>query len=631
MSDEQPSGMMFAARTAWSRNLASPLRSFLATENSGAPILLAAAVAALVWCNVDAGSYASVWSTRLAIRLGSHGISQELRQWVNDGLMVLFFFVVGLEARREFDVGELRERRRLAVPLLAGIAGMAVPVGIFLAFNAGRASAAGWGAAMSTDTALALGMLTLVGPRVSGRLRAFMLTVAVVDDLTALVVIATVYTHHVALGALALAAGVFVFVLAVRALGVHSGLVYAALGALMWVATYESGVDPLIVGLLMGLLTYAYPAARSSLERATERFRSFREQPTPELARSAALALESAISPNDRLAQRFHPWSSYVVVPLFALANIGIAINGPLLRRAFSSPITLGILVGYVAGKPIGVAGTARLLSWLSRGRLRLPVGWAAVIGGGAIAGIGFTVSLLIATIAFSGEQLAEAKVGILSAAIAASASTWLIFRAVDLLPGRGARARWRAGSKRSSTWRSRSTRSAITSADRPMHRSRCSNTATSNARSATRPSRCCVNYSPTSATCATSGGTCRSATYTRRRSWPPRRPRQPAPRARSGRCMTSCSPIRTRCDRPISSATPPSSAWTESASRAIYAATRAHRALPTTSTAQTSAASRARPRSSSTAAATTAPTTSTRCRPRSAWPTPKPSRVKPR
>ncbi|MGA2469238.1 MAG: Na+/H+ antiporter NhaA [Solirubrobacteraceae bacterium] len=445
MTDEQPGGMMFAARTAWSRNLATPLRSFLRTENSGAPILLAAALAALLWCNLDPASYASVWTSRLQVRLGGSGISQDLRQWINDGLMVLFFFVVGLEARREYDMGELRERRRMAVPLLAGIGGMVVPILIFLAFNAGHASASGWGAAMSTDTAFALGMLTLVGPRISGRLRAFMLTVAVVDDLAALVVIATVYTRHVALVAFAVAVGVFAIVLLARATGVRYGLVYAALAAVMWVAVYESGIDPLVVGLAMGLLTYAYPAVRSELEHATASFRSFREQPTPELARSARLALESAISPNDRLAQRFHPWSSYVVVPLFALANSGITLSGPMLARAFSSPITLGILIGYVVGKPVGVAGTSRVVTWASHGRLRLPVGWAGAFGGGAIAAIGFTVSLLIATIAFTGGELAEAKIGILSAAVCASAVSWLIFRVVDLLPA-GQRARALSG-----------------------------------------------------------------------------------------------------------------------------------------------------------------------------------------
>jgi Na+/H+ antiporter NhaA len=316
------------------------------TETGGALILLAATLAALIWANADFGSYNSAWTTHLAIRVGTDGIDQELRQWVNDGLMVLFFFVVGLEARREFDIGELRERRRVVMPLLAGIGGMLVPIAIFLAFNAGRPSAHGWGTAMSTDTAFALGMLALVGPRISGRLRAFMLTVVVVDDLFGIVVIATVYTHHLAVIAFVVALATFALVIALRALHIGFGALYAVLAAVMWVAVYESGIDPVVVGLAMGLLTYAYAAARTDLERATDVFRSFREQPTPELARSARIAVESAISPNDRLAQIFHPWSSYVVVPLFALANTGIQLSGGFLGRAFSSPVTLGILVG---------------------------------------------------------------------------------------------------------------------------------------------------------------------------------------------------------------------------------------------------------------------------------------------
>ena len=196
-------------------------------------------------------------------------------------------------------------------------------------------------------------------------------------------------------------------------------------------------MEPVVVGLAMGLLVYAYPAARSDLERASERFRRFREQPTPELARSAREGLSAALSPNERLQLLYHPWTSYLIVPLFALANAGIVIDGGFLRRAFSSPITLGILVGYVAGKPIGILGSSWLLTRLSRGRLRPPVGWAAVAGGGTIAGIGFTVSLLIATLAFDGSQLEEAKLGILSAALGASVLTWLLFRATALLPRR--------------------------------------------------------------------------------------------------------------------------------------------------------------------------------------------------
>jgi Na+/H+ antiporter NhaA/predicted DsbA family dithiol-disulfide isomerase len=312
---------------------------------------------------------------------------------------------------------------------------MAVPVGIYLAINAGHGSTHGWGTAMSTDTAFALGVLTLVGPRLSGRLRAFMLTVVVVDDVVALLVIAVVFTSGVSGVALGVAAAILAAVLVFRYLGIRRGLLYAVLGAAMWVAVLKSGVDPVIVGLVMGLLTYAYPAARVDLERATDLFRLFREQPTPELARSARVGLEYAISPNERLQHLYHPWSSYVIVPLFALGNAGIPIDGTFLTRAFTSPITLGILVAYVAGKPAGILGASLLATRLSRGKLRLPVGWAALAGGGAIAGIGFTVSLLIASLAFNGNQLQEAKLGVLSAAVCASLLSWLVFRGIERLP----------------------------------------------------------------------------------------------------------------------------------------------------------------------------------------------------
>ena len=436
MSESDPSAP-FSGRTAWARNLEQPLRQFLRTETGSAAVLLAATVTALVWVNVAQGSYDSLWSTRLEIRIGDWSVGLDLRHWINSGLMTFFFFVVGLEARREFDMGELRERRRVAMPLLAGLGGMVVPVLIYLAFNAGRSSAHGWGAAMSTDTAFALGMLALVGPRFPERLRTFMLTVAVVDDVAALVVIATVYTGNVVMRALLAAVLVALGLLAARALGVRLGLVYALLGGGLWVALLKSGIDPILTGLAMGLLTYAYPAQRSDLERASDLFRLFREQPTPELARSAQVGVQAAISPNERLQQLFHPWTSYVIVPVFALANAGIPVSASFLRHAFTSRITLGILVGYVVGKPLGVTATTWLVTRASKRRLRPPVGWAAVAGGGTIAGIGFTVSILIATLAFGGPRLQEAKLGVLSAALVASAATWIVFRATEALPTR--------------------------------------------------------------------------------------------------------------------------------------------------------------------------------------------------
>jgi Na+/H+ antiporter NhaA len=415
----------------------TPLRRFLRTETGGAAVLLAAALAALVWVNVHASSYESLWETTLSIDIGGAGVSLSLREWVNSGLMTFFFFVVGLEARREFDLGELRERRRLALPLLASVGGMAVAVTIYLAFNVGSSSAQGWGVAMSTDTAFALGLLALVGPRFPERLRAFMLTMVVVDDLVALAVIATVYSDTLRVVPLLVAVTFYVAVLLVRGLRFGPGVLCFVLGVGAWVALLESGVEPVVIGLAMGLLAYATPAPRSSLERATERFREFREQPTAELAQAARVELRSATSTNERMQQLFHPWTSYVIVPLFALANAGIVIDSAFLARAVGSPITLGIFFGYVIGKPVGILGGAWLVTRLSRKRLQPPVGWVAVAGGGTIAGMGFTVALLVASLAFEGTELEEAKLGILGAALGAAVLTWLLFRATALLPRR--------------------------------------------------------------------------------------------------------------------------------------------------------------------------------------------------
>ena len=439
MADQGPSAAArpFSGRTAWARNMQTPLRMFLRTETGGAAVLLAMALAALAWVNIDASSYDAVWGARLSVRLAGGGVSLDLREWVNSGLMTFFFFVFGLEARREFDMGELRERRRLALPVAAGLGGLVVPVAIYLAVNAGSPAAHGWGTAMSTDTAFALGTLAITGPRFPDRVRAFLLSVAVVDDLVSLVVIGAAYSKAVAFVPLGVAAGVFAVILLLRRARIRYGLAYAVLGIAAWVAVLKSGVDPVVVGLVMGLLTFAYPAARTDLERASDLFRSFREQPTPELAQSARAGLATALSPNERLQQLYHPWTSYVIVPLFALANAGIPISGAFLARAYASPITLGILIGYVAGKPLGIAGASWLLTRLSHGRLRPPVGWATVTGVGTIAGIGFAVSILIATLAFTGTQLQEAKLGVLTTVVAAPAVTWLVFRAAALLPAR--------------------------------------------------------------------------------------------------------------------------------------------------------------------------------------------------
>jgi Na+/H+ antiporter NhaA len=436
LSTDTAAAGSFRDRTAWARNVAAPVRDFLSNETGSAVVLLGATIAALAWANSPwSDSYESVWNTILSIRIGGTGISLDLRHWVNEGLMTFFFLVVGLEAKRELDVGELRERRRLTIPVIASLGGMAVPVLIYLAFNAGGPGAHGWGAAMSTDTAFALGLLALVAPG-GTRLRVTLLTVAVVDDLVALLVIATVYTDHVKLVPLAVAVGLFGMLLALRYLPFSGRRQAAALVGLgVWVALYESGIDPVIAGLAVGLVTSAYPPSRTDLERVTELFRSFREQPTPELARSAQLSVAAAISANERLQYRLHPWTSYVIVPVFALANAGIHIDRRLLSDAISSPITLGIMFGYVVGKPVGIVAATWLASrpWLLG--MRRALSWPVIVGGGTVGGIGFTVSLLISSLAFQGRQLEEAKLGVLAAAVIASLLAWTVFGVIRRMP----------------------------------------------------------------------------------------------------------------------------------------------------------------------------------------------------
>ena len=434
----------FSERTAWARNVAAPLRDFLTTETGGAVVLLWATVAALVWANSPwPDSYESVWTTRLSIQLGNSGIALDLRQWVNEGLMTFFFLVVGLEAKRELAMGQLREWRNVAVPLVAALGGMALPAAIYLAFTLGGPGGHGWGAAMSTDTAFALGLLAIVAPG-GTRLRVRLLTLVVVDDLVALIVIATVYTDYISAVALTVAITLFGALVALRyASPTWRGKAAAVVGVAFWLALYEAGIDPVIAGLVVGLVAGAYPPQRAELERVVELTRSFREQPTPELARTTRRGVASAISANERLQHALHPWASFVIVPLFALANAGIHLNGSLLSRAFTSPITLGIVAAYVVGKPLGVLASAALALRLRLGRRALT--WPVIAGGGIVAGVGFTVALLISSLAFNGRELDEAKLGVLSAAVLAAVGSWAAFRLIERLPA-SVRARQIAG-----------------------------------------------------------------------------------------------------------------------------------------------------------------------------------------
>lgn len=414
---------LWRRRTAWAHERSAPLRRFVRTESGSAVVLVAAIAVALVWANVAAGSYRAVWETPLSLTVGRYGLADGLRTWLNSGLMTFFFLVVGLETRREFDLGDLRERRRFVLPMVAGVMGMAVPIVIYLLINVGAGTEHGWGVAMSTDTALALGLLAVLGRDIPDRMRVFVLTVFVVDDLAALVVIAVAYSHRVravpvVLAAVVLAGAVVVIRLRLRP------IVLMVLGLVMWGLLRAGGIDPIVVGLTLGLIAPAYTPSRSRLQEATGLVREFREQPTPELARTARTGLVSTLSPNSRWQSIYHPWTSYVIVPLFALANAGLTLDGHFLAHAYAAPVTLGVLIGYVVGKPVAVIASSWVVTRVSRGRIRPPVGRAAVAGSGTIAGVGFTVALLIASRAFHGVRLDEAKLGALSAAVLAAALT---------------------------------------------------------------------------------------------------------------------------------------------------------------------------------------------------------------
>ncbi|MFG3322407.1 Na+/H+ antiporter NhaA [Streptomyces sp. NPDC048171] len=411
-------------------------RTFVQTETGSAVLLLVAVVAALLWANIDFHSYEAVWQAHFTVGFDTRHLSLTVHEWINAGLMSLFFFVVGLEARREFDMGELRDRRWVLLSAVAGLGSMVVPAVIYVVINAGHDSVHGWGTAMSTDTAFALGILAVLGRRLPASLRALMLSISVVDDLVALLVIAVFYSDEIHLPALLVALGALLAVVVVlRLADARRGLFCALLAVVVWVALHEAGVDPVVTGLAVGALAIAYPAPRGDLERATRLFRLFREQPTPELQRSAARGLASAISPNERLEQRFLPWVSFGIVPLFALANAGIELSGARLADAFTSPVTLGILCGCVAGKIVGVVGSMAGAQLLSGRRLRPNVGWGSVTAAGSIAGAAFTVSLLIAAIAFEGEELNQARIGIIATLIGSFAVSWAVSGLIGLLP----------------------------------------------------------------------------------------------------------------------------------------------------------------------------------------------------
>ncbi len=415
---------------------ARPLRHYLATETGSAGLLLAAAVISLVWANTS-DTFDSFWHTMLSINLGDWSVALDLRHWIDEGLMALFFFVIGLEVRRELSVGELTEKRRVVIPVLGGIGGMLVPALLFLLLNPSGDAAGGWGIVIATDTAFLLGALAIVGPRVSTQLRIFLLTLAIVDDIVAISVIGIFYSDSINLTAMGIAALLLAAFPLMPRLRIYQGWAYMLLGLALWLATYESGLHPTLAGMLAGLLVVAYQPKRKKVEAAARNARAFRQSPLPEVARSAQRSVDRALSPNERLQTSLHPITSYLIVPLFALANAGVDLGDGVLSDALGSPLTWGVVLGLVAGKAIGISlgslGPLRF-GW---GDLPQGVGRVQVMGGAALSGIGFTVSLLIAGLAFDDPALeAQAKVGVLIAAVLAVAVSWIVFRVAAIFFG---------------------------------------------------------------------------------------------------------------------------------------------------------------------------------------------------
>ncbi len=410
--------------------LSAPLRRYLHTESGGAGILLAATLVALVWANTPLSTvYFELLHTELSVSIGGAMLAMSLQHAINDGLMVLFFFVIGLEVRRELSVGELTDRSRAVVPAIAGLGGMVVPAALYLLFNPSGPEAAGWGVVIGTDTAFMLGALAIVGPRFSTQLRVFLLTLTVIDDFVAVTVIGVAYSDHVALGPLSLALAGLVAIALLSRSGTWRAAPYFLLLGGIWLATLSSGLHPSIAGMAAGLLVAAREPRRSDVEGVARLVRAFRQSPMAEVGDVARRGLARAISVNERLQTSLHPWTSYLIVPVFAFANAGIDLRGGVLADALGSALTWGVVVGLVVGKFVGIGASALLAVRLGAGSLPQGVRSGHVLGGAALSGIGFTVALLIASLAFDDPVLrGRATIGVLLAAVLATLVGWATF-----------------------------------------------------------------------------------------------------------------------------------------------------------------------------------------------------------
>lgn len=413
-----------ASNKPLARLVARPVREFLRIEAAGSILLLLAAATALIWANSPwASSYDEFWHTAISIDIGGFHLEESLQHWVNDALMVVFFFVVGLEIKYEIVSGDLRDPKTAALPIVAAIGGMLVPAGLYLLIAGGGDGSAGWGIPMATDIAFAVGVLGLLGTRIPSAARLFLLTLAIVDDIGAIIVIAVFYTEQLHLEWLALALLLLGAMVALRVLRVWSVWVYVVLGFLVWFAVFESGVHATLAGVAIGLITPATALLKEDVARGyAQKALEDRQLDPDELSRLHFLLGES-VPVVERLQTKLHPLSSYVVLPVFALANAGVALGDGALGDALTSAVGLGIGVGLVVGKPVGILLACFIAVRLGLGRLPDDTTWSMVLGLGAVAGIGFTVSIFIAGLSFPGSDLltGEAKVGILVASLVAA------------------------------------------------------------------------------------------------------------------------------------------------------------------------------------------------------------------
>jgi Na+:H+ antiporter, NhaA family len=414
--------------------LPAPLREYLREEAAGGVVLMVAAVAALAWANSPwRAAYDALWHTRLTLQLGRFALDGDLRHWVNDGLMTLFFLVVGLEIKRELVVGELRTWRNAALPVIAAAGGMAVPAALYATLNAGGPGADGWGVPMATDVAFALGVLALLGPRVPAALKVFLLTLAIVDDLGSIAIVALFYSQEVNAAALAVAAGLLLVVAGLQRARVWWLPVHVGLGLALWLALWRSGVSPGLAGVAMGLLAPARPTAPPELvrDRGPALARELADDPRPMPLREMLREARGTVSLAERLAHDLHPVSAFVVVPLFALANAGVAIDRDALAGAGATAVFGGILLGRVLGKLVGITATAWLAVRLGLAVWPVGASWRQLAGVATVAGIGFTVPLFVAGLAFpTGRFDAAVKLGLLLASALAGAGGALMLLA---------------------------------------------------------------------------------------------------------------------------------------------------------------------------------------------------------